>query len=115
MWGICFYSKVVRENGLFQKVVAFDLNADNKTAVLSHPEYVRGLKIPVMELKLLSEPPEFAYDETVRIVRHLECIGKITDIFWNFKYHCCYYYISVDGIQYHTRFFAKELTKLRRK
>ncbi len=111
MWGICFYSKVILENRLFQKVVAFDLDADKKTAVLSQPEDAGGLKIPVMELKLLSEPPEFAYGETVRIVRHPEHIGKITDIFWNFKYHCCYYYISVDGIQYHTRFFAKELMK----
>ena len=111
MWGICFYSKVSRENKLCDKVVAFDLDTDKKTAVLSQPEHVRGLKFPVMELKLLSEPPEFAYGETVRIVRHPERIGKITDIFWNFKYHCCYYYISVDGIQYHTRFFAKELMK----
>ena len=111
MWGICFNSKVICENQLHDKVVAFDLDTDNATAILSQPEHVQGLKLSVMELKTLSAPPEFAYGETVRIVRHPEYIGKITDIFWNFKYHCCYYYISADGQQCHREFFAKELMK----
>lgn len=109
MWGVCFNSKVIRENKLCNKVVAFDLDTDNQTAILFQPESARELKLPVMELKVLSEPPEFVYGETVRIVSHPEHIGKITDIFWNFKHHCCEYYIAVNGEQYYTRFFAREL------
>ena len=105
MWGICFYSK------LCHKVVAFDWDTEKKRAVLSCPEYARGLKIPAMELKILSEPPEFIYGEQVRIAKQPEYTGKITDIFWNFKYHCCEYYIVSDGQQCHRVFFARELMK----
>lgn len=108
MWGICL-NAVICDGKLFQRIVEYKVNSDNKSITIEQP--CKNISIPINEIRVLDNKPPFVYGELVSPINHPELTGQIESIVWHFKNNDFNFYITIDGKRNRKRYYANDLIK----